>query len=340
MTRKMAFEFKIDPTLPLPLGAQLRGLIEYGIACGDLQPGTKLPSVRSLADQLGISPMTVSQVFKDLQDADLIESRPGRGTYVRAHIAAPQTPRADVAALRDRVDALVADALEAGVPPAELSALLTACLNRRTRRSRAVRLAMIGAFEQSTHEFVADLRTRLKPNDTVTGLTIDALQSDPDLQQQITGYDLILTFTNRMAEVTELLGPDAQVMGVSYIPSDATRIALAGLDARQKVGLVSTFDTFLPVMQSGVRRLAPQIGSITASVLGHPDLPQVLSAVDVVIYATGADEVTAGLPASVHAFEYRHALHPLELETNVLPEIERLRVGTTTPAETSKEPAE
>ena len=38
--------FNIDPDLPVPLGVQLRGLIEYGIVCGQLQPGERLPSVR------------------------------------------------------------------------------------------------------------------------------------------------------------------------------------------------------------------------------------------------------------------------------------------------------
>ena len=39
-------EFSVDRDLPVPLGAQLRGLIEYGIACGELVPGEPLPSVR------------------------------------------------------------------------------------------------------------------------------------------------------------------------------------------------------------------------------------------------------------------------------------------------------
>ena len=337
----MPFEFKIDPSLPLPLGAQLRGLIEYGIACGDLPPGTRLPSVRSLADELDIATMTVSQVFKDLQDAELIESRTGRGTYVRLSITPPQSPASDYSDVRNRIDTLVADALEAGVSPSELSAMMTTCLNRQNKRSRSVKIAMVGAFEQSTREFVTDLKARLKTDDAITGLTIDALQDDTDMRRKIVGYDLILTFTNRMAEVKDLLGSEAYVMGISYIPSDATRIALAGLDARRKVGLVSTYDTFLPVMQSGVRRLAPQIGSITASVLGHPDLPEALSSVDVVIYATGADEVVGKLSDAVESFEYRHALHPVELETNVLPEIERLRMETiNSKAELSRELSE
>jgi len=336
----MPFEFKIDPDLPLPLGAQLRGLIEYGVACGDLPPGTRLPSVRSLADQLGIAPMTVSQVFKDLQDADLVESKPGRGTYVRMNTTLPQVPAPDFTELRARVDALAADAIEAGMSPSALSALLTACLNRLERRGRSLKIVMVGAFEKSTQEFVADLEARTLPEDSIVGITITDLAGDTALQQQTSESDLILTFTNRMAEVIDLLGPQAHVMGISYIPSDATRIALASLDARSKVALVSTFDTFLPVMQSGVRRLAPQIGSIRASVLGHPDLAKAISGANVVIYATGADEVAGSLPPSVQSFEYRHALHPLELEANVLPEIKRLRVGARVPANNpSEEPA-
>ena len=42
---------------------QLRALIEYGIACGELAAGRALPSVRELAERIGVAPMTVSQVY-------------------------------------------------------------------------------------------------------------------------------------------------------------------------------------------------------------------------------------------------------------------------------------
>jgi hypothetical protein len=32
-------EFRLDRDLPIPVGTQLRGLIEYGIGCGQLLPG-------------------------------------------------------------------------------------------------------------------------------------------------------------------------------------------------------------------------------------------------------------------------------------------------------------
>ena len=43
-------EFSVDRDLPVPLRTQLQGLIEYGIACGELVPGELLPSVRELAE--------------------------------------------------------------------------------------------------------------------------------------------------------------------------------------------------------------------------------------------------------------------------------------------------
>ena len=65
----------LDRSLPVPLGLQLRGLVEYGIACGEFRPGDRLPSVRDLAEEVGVAPMTVSQVYRDLKAAGLIEGR-------------------------------------------------------------------------------------------------------------------------------------------------------------------------------------------------------------------------------------------------------------------------
>ena len=91
-------EFSVDRDLPVPLRTQLQGLIEYGIACGELVPGELLPSVRELAERIGVAPMTVSQVYGDLKAAGLIETRPGSGSFVtssgRARLAArPEATR-------------------------------------------------------------------------------------------------------------------------------------------------------------------------------------------------------------------------------------------------------
>ncbi|WAT06132.1 GntR family transcriptional regulator [Rouxiella badensis] len=64
---RQSMEFHLDRDSSIPLGAQLRGMIEYAITFGALKPGEQLPSVREMADILGVAPMTVAQVYRETQ---------------------------------------------------------------------------------------------------------------------------------------------------------------------------------------------------------------------------------------------------------------------------------
>lgn len=58
------------------------------VASGALREGAALPSVRELAQELGVNPMTVAKAYQRLADAGLVESRRGQGTFVSALPAA------------------------------------------------------------------------------------------------------------------------------------------------------------------------------------------------------------------------------------------------------------
>src|SRR6476619_2806075 len=60
----------LDRSLPVSLSLQLKGLIEYGIACGELPAGTRLPSVRELAHAGGIAPMPAAAVSNEPRRTD------------------------------------------------------------------------------------------------------------------------------------------------------------------------------------------------------------------------------------------------------------------------------
>jgi DNA-binding transcriptional MocR family regulator len=53
------------------------------ITAGSLPAGTRLPTVRELSRQLGVSPTTVSEAWRSLADVGAIEARGRNGTYVR-----------------------------------------------------------------------------------------------------------------------------------------------------------------------------------------------------------------------------------------------------------------
>lgn len=74
--------FQINLNSPLPLYEQLKTqIIEFQLL-GLLKAEDALPSVRSLAKQLGINPNTVSKAYSELEQQNVIYTIAGKGCYV------------------------------------------------------------------------------------------------------------------------------------------------------------------------------------------------------------------------------------------------------------------
>jgi DNA-binding transcriptional MocR family regulator len=99
----------------------IAGAIARQIRQGQLAPGDRLPTVRDVAAQLGVSPATVSAAWQALRRAGLVESRGRSGSFVLAAPAPWLSPR--VLGLVGYVEGLPLD-LSRGTPdPALLPAL-------------------------------------------------------------------------------------------------------------------------------------------------------------------------------------------------------------------------
>jgi len=68
----------------LPTYLKLKEMLQQRIESGSLVPGDKLPSERELADQNGLSRMTVRQALTELVTAGALYREQGRGTFVSA----------------------------------------------------------------------------------------------------------------------------------------------------------------------------------------------------------------------------------------------------------------
>lgn len=77
--------------------------MERSVASGTLAPGARLPSVRGLATELGVSPTTVAGALTDLRRRGVVVSRPRSGTEVapRSPVAAAAPARPLPAGVRD-----------------------------------------------------------------------------------------------------------------------------------------------------------------------------------------------------------------------------------------------
>lgn len=72
----------VDLGSAVPPYEQIRTQISSLIAVGSLAAGTRLPTVRSLASDLGIAAGTVARAYKELEQAGLTETRRRNGTVV------------------------------------------------------------------------------------------------------------------------------------------------------------------------------------------------------------------------------------------------------------------
>ena len=117
----------IDSASPVPPFEQLRGGLVDAISSGELAAGQRLPTVRRLADDLGLAPGTVARAYRELEASGVIETRGRNGTFVSfsgdpARRAAQQAATAFAEQIRrlridpDEALALVRTALRGGGP--------------------------------------------------------------------------------------------------------------------------------------------------------------------------------------------------------------------------------
>jgi len=99
-----AATLQVDPAAPEPPFEQVRRGIAEQAAAGILRPGTRLPTVRGLAAELGLAAGTVARAYKELEADGVIETRGRNGTVVRT--PGEERDRLAVAAARDYVDRL------------------------------------------------------------------------------------------------------------------------------------------------------------------------------------------------------------------------------------------
>jgi GntR family transcriptional regulator len=81
MTNKKLI-LQIDFRSGLPIYIQIVNQVQAQIASGTLNPGDQLPTVRALAEELRVNFNTVARAYRILDEARIISTQQGRGTYI------------------------------------------------------------------------------------------------------------------------------------------------------------------------------------------------------------------------------------------------------------------
>jgi GntR family transcriptional regulator len=109
--------------------------ISRSIAKGRLRAGEKLPAVRKLASELVINPNTVAKAYTYLEQAGLVISKTGSGTFV-ADTKKRSADVADINILVERMDNLITRAINLGLKQNDLAEMFKSRLEKFSDKSR------------------------------------------------------------------------------------------------------------------------------------------------------------------------------------------------------------
>lgn len=120
----------VDSRSGVPIYLQIVEQIKRSVALGILQAGEQLPTVKQLALDLTVNPNTVARAYRDLERDSVIETAPGRGSFVRddGAVDSARSAAADVA--RGALSIALREAKAVGLSRREVRELVAESVDR------------------------------------------------------------------------------------------------------------------------------------------------------------------------------------------------------------------
>ena len=123
----------IHTHVPEPVYEQVVRQIHEAVKSGKLKPGTPLPTVRQLADDLRINRNTVARAYRILEEQGVILTAGRKGTFIRQD-AAREVEKVNATrgerVMRRVVKTLIGD----GLTRKEITEIFTSALSVETRK--------------------------------------------------------------------------------------------------------------------------------------------------------------------------------------------------------------
>ena len=237
-----------------PIYKQLIDEILAKIRSGELRPGEKLPTERSLAQQLYVSRGTIKKAYKELADNNIIEIIQGSGTYVYAE------KKLYDGGMRKQATNMINSLLDRlefwDFPIEEIETLFHMCITHRTRANRPVRCAMIDCNSESLGIFKRQMS--YLPDITLSAILVDSVIMDDTPDALLSDYDLIFTTETHYGQVTECLKISPEnLFSVSEALSQQCIISISTLPQNSSIGIVTSSNKFANLICEELERFCP-----------------------------------------------------------------------------------
>lgn len=248
-----------------PVYLQIFSEIRDKIAGGQLEAGSRLPSMRRFAQDRAVSLGTVRHVYGLLEQEGLIELKRGQGSF----IAFPQSAQ-DLEGRKDKalaaIDAMLDRMAELGFSSREAQIFIDLRLRQKEDATRPIRLAVV-ADTPEERAVIGSCLDRLGASSAYR-LSFQDVISRPE--RLAADFDLIAAPLLLAAELKALAPDHLPVMPLALTVSPDTLADCRRIPEQSRVGILTVSPAFGQVIRETCRGLLPQ-GPVQEASLGDLD---------------------------------------------------------------------
>jgi GntR family transcriptional regulator len=290
--------FTLNPESGLPLYLQIAHELIFRIETGALRVGDKLPGIRKLAKELGVSFLTVNKAYRWLRTRRVVASTRGVGVRVVLTLE----PTGEEAQQRSRLSAfaekVVAQAVQNQMDPMLVAQSITHRALAHQRRTIPTKIVFVECLPEYVDDYIMELRTALSDlHLEIEGVLTTSLENMVATRQNgnkgISGTDLLTTTLYHYDFVKRLMTARKQkVVALSHTLDGEAIQKIVSLPASKKLGAVfGPVDPAPGIMKTieFYRDMAP--GSIPYAVIDDSAAAQkVVNKSDILIYSAACRE--------------------------------------------------
>ena len=229
--------YHFDPNIKVPIYQQLTDSVRSNIKSGKMPAGTRLPTVRELADRLQVAQGTVKRTYDELESEQLIKKVQGRGTFV-CYSPASIGSRKDKALAA--IDRALSEMEEMGFSLSEINIFLNLKLRELAAHQENIKVAIIECNREVLDQLQQQLR-KLEHIDLYTSLLSDMESYPYSISEDM---DIIVTTQTHAESVESLIHDKHKVAKIALRMASTSVKQIVKLEPGEHAGILCASERF------------------------------------------------------------------------------------------------
>ncbi len=239
------FSYRIDSENTMPIYMQIAKSIEHDIKKEILKNGDKLPTVRELADELGVACGTIKRTYDELKKTGLITMTQGRGTFVSFGKQNNDSRKEQaMTAIDDMLDKLE----NLSFSTKEIQIFIDLKIRERIERNYDVQIAVVDCNSEVLESIVKQIYHIQGIN--VYKILLEDIEKKPyNIEDK---FDIVITTLKHYDIVQELFTENENIVKIALNTSQKTVMELAQLKQEDNVAVITKSHSFMNIVNYAI----------------------------------------------------------------------------------------